>query len=57
MSANPDNRELSLEVAVTDKDRSGTEYHGNRVRLLCIIRQVQLALQKTEGKRGKYPHY
>ena len=32
--ANPVNRELSLEVAVTDQDISGTEYHGNRVRLL-----------------------
>ena len=38
--ANPVNRELSLEVAVTDQDISGTEYHGNRVRLLCIIRYV-----------------
>lgn len=32
--ANPVNRKLSLEVAATDQDISGTEYHGNRVRLL-----------------------
>ena len=35
---NPVNRKLSLEVTVTDQDISGTEYNGNRVRLLCIIR-------------------
>ena len=29
--ANPVNKKLSLEVAVTDQDISGTEYHGNRV--------------------------
>ena len=29
--ANPVNRKLSLEVAVTDQDKSGTEYRGNRV--------------------------
>ena len=32
--ANPVNRKLSLEVAVTDQDISGTEYHGNRVQIL-----------------------
>ena len=32
--ANPVNRKLSLEVTATDQDISGTEYHGNRVRLL-----------------------